>query len=112
MTAAQLRHESPELGDAIVRMMRALVTRAEQGDTEAIEQLARLESMAPVATTLAAKLAHESMSYSYTELAGLLGTSRQAARQRVERMAWVEAGLSWVHVLTPGHTKRGCEVCK
>lgn len=35
----QKRHESPELGDTIVRMMRALVTRAAEGDTEAIEQL-------------------------------------------------------------------------
>lgn len=112
--SGQRRHESPELGDAIVRMMRGLVTRAADGDTEALEQLARIEELATPATTLALKLAHEQQPYSYTLLASVLGCTRQAARQRVERASGFPARrwLDW-HRLHPGkHNRRDCAECK
>lgn len=115
----QLRHESPDVGDAIVRMMRGLVTRAAHGDTEAIEQLARIEQLAPVATSLAGRLAHDHKGYSYTELGAVVGTSRQAARQRAVNVFTTETGWALsdrpeAHQLMPGHSKRGCELegCK
>lgn len=110
--AVQRRHEAPELGDAIVRMMRGLVTRASEGDTEAIEQLARIEQLAPTATTMALQLARTAgrTGYSYTQLAGVLGTSRQAVRQRVERATFTGVGIA--HVLVPGHHKATCEACQ
>lgn len=107
LSASQKRHEAPELGDAIVRMMRALVTRAEEGDWEAIEQLARIESLAPTATSLGMRSAHDAAGYSYTELGAVLGVSRQAARQRSSSVRTWGVG----HVLVPGHTKRGCMSC-
>lgn len=111
-TEVQRRHEAPEVGAAIVRMMRALVARAAEGDWEAIEQLAMIEQLAPTATSLACKLAHDGdPGYSYTELANVLGVARQAVRQRVAR-----AKLSTVlhgagHVLVPGHNRRTCHTC-
>jgi len=108
------RHESPELGDAILRLLRALVTRASEGDTEAIEQLRRIELLAPAALVKAARHAHERAGYSYTELADVLGVSRQAAHQRVDRGAVLPAGLAYRdgHQLDPGHTRKGCRTCK
>lgn len=110
----QLRHEAPELGDAVLRMMRALVARAADGDTEALEQLARVEQVAPSATTLALKLAHQSHPYSFTLLGAVLGVSRQAARQRVTSSPSFPRAryLDW-HRLHPGkHNKRDCETCR
>lgn len=109
----QRRHESPDLGDAIVRMMRGLVTRAAEGDQEALEQLARIEQLAPAATTLGMQLAHDGRAgYSFTELARVLGCSRQAARQRVERGTASYTIATDVHQLAPGHSKRTCATCK
>lgn len=80
--SGQQRHESPELGDAIVRMLRALVTRAGEGDTEAVEQLRRIEQLAPSATSLGYGHAHRDAGYSFGELAAVTGTSRQAVLKR------------------------------
>ena len=112
----QLRHEAPELGDAIVRMMRALVTRAAHGDTEAIEQLARVEQLAGPAVALSGRLAHDHAGYSYTELGAVLGVSRQAARKRAvdtftEASGWALTDTPDAHQLLPGHSKRHCHVC-
>lgn len=120
----QRRHEAPDVGDAIVRMLRALVTRSAEGDTEAIEQLARVERVAPVATALGGRLAHDRAGYSFTELGNVLGISRQAARQRAVdtfttppawMLAWTAQGLDGsledYHQLLPGHSRRTCEVC-
>lgn len=109
------RHESPELGDAIVRQLRALVTRAAAGDAEALEQLARIEKLSPVATSLAARElhdwtpAHGAEGHSFTFIAGVLGTSRQAVRQRVARLGQLAGDA---HQLRPGHDKRTCTTCK
>lgn len=106
------RHESPELGDAIVRMMRGLVTRAEEGDQEAIEQLRRVEQLAPIALDLGAYLAHEGrIAYSWTQIADFLQVSRQGARQRCMSALARVAKVRDAHQLVPGHTRRGCSTC-
>lgn len=84
---SQRRHESPELGAMIRRMVRALVRRAAEGDTEALEQLAIVERDVPMAVSVAiARMNVGEAGYSYTELAGVVGTTRQAARQRAVRI--------------------------
>lgn len=108
--SGQRRHESPEVGDAIVRMMRGLVARAGEGDTEALEQLARIEDLAPIATGLGVRFGH-SFGHSFTELGDALGVSRQAARMRVHSGAPADYLDDEAHQLIPGHSKRECEVC-
>src|SRR5687768_9127243 len=106
------RHESPEVGAMVRRMVRALVRRAGEGDWEALEELARLEDLMPTAMSVAGHLAWrgdwegpgtcqasqdhdprdrrehnghrapDSRGYSFTQLGNVLGVSRQAARQR------------------------------
>lgn len=112
MATDQRRHESPELGDAIVRMMRGLVTRAEEGDQEAIEQLRRVEQLAPIALDLGAYLAHERKNgYSWTQIADFMGVTRQGARQRCTAALARVAKVKDAHQLVPGHTRRGCPTC-
>lgn len=82
-------------------MLRALVLRADQGDTEALEQLAALEQLTPAATTLAGHRLHESYGYSHSELGAVLGISRQASVKRfgpvpLDSQPLGEAGYSWV----------------
>lgn len=81
------------------RMVRALVRRAAEGDTEALEALADLEALVPAAVTEAGRSLHR-FGYSYGELCQVTGTSRQAARQRfgadpdartAEARAWLSA---------------------
>lgn len=83
------RHEAPEVGAAILRMMNGLIRRAADGDTEAIEALAEVEAFAPRATGAALTLAHHGKTatdgYSFAELAAVTGTSRAAVQQRVAR---------------------------
>lgn len=80
----QRRHEAPEIGAMVKRMMRALVRRAAEGDIEALEQLHQIATDAPTALTTAGVLMHreDGAAYSYTFLGDVLGTTRQAARQR------------------------------
>lgn len=95
---AQRRHEAPEVGAMVRRMVRALVRRAAEGDTEALEQLAQLEAELPTATTCAVAMMQagtDGNAYSFTELANVLGTSRQAARQRAGRALADDAAASY-----------------
>lgn len=62
-------------------MIRALVDRAAEKDTEALEQLAALELLVPAATQLAGHQLHRA-GYSHSELAAVLGISRQASVKR------------------------------
>lgn len=78
----QRRHESPELGAMIGRMLNALIRRAAEGDTEAVEQLGRLENLARQAHTSGLAEARRAGGYSLQELANVTGTSRQAVSQR------------------------------
>lgn len=78
--------EAPAIGDMVARVLRALIRRAEAGDLEALEQLQRLGREADAALVAAARAAHDGpAAYSWTELAYVLGTTRQAARQRFGR---------------------------
>jgi len=77
------RHEAPELGSMIGRMLNALIRRAAEGDWEAIEALAEVEALAPAATNAALRAARET--YSLAELARVTGTSRAAVAQRAAR---------------------------
>lgn len=76
--------ESPEVGAAAARMIRALVDRAADKDTEALEQLVALEQLISQATTRAGWELHEA-GYSHTELAAVVGVSRQASVKRFGR---------------------------
>lgn len=78
------RHESPECGAMIGRMLSALIVRASEGDTEAIEQLAAVETLAGQALTAGLAVAREA-GYSNAELAAVVGTSRQNVSQRIGR---------------------------
>lgn len=80
-TGAPRVREAPEVGSAALRMMRALVRRAGQGDTEALEWLARLERELPELISEAIVGGRE-FGYTYADLGQCLGISRQAARQR------------------------------
>lgn len=82
----QQRHESPDVGKAVVRMLRGLVRRAADGDTEALEWLATCERAASVATTVGLDRARREGGYSYGQLADVTGTTRQAVLQRVGRL--------------------------
>ena len=81
-THAKRRHEAPEVAAASKRFMRALVRRAAEGDTEALEGLVGLQAVLQEAITEAGRALHDDAGYSFTELAEVLGISRQGARQR------------------------------
>lgn len=104
----QRRHESPAVGDAIVRMLRGLVRRAEEGDWEAVEQLQRIAGLSGTALQLGVRKAHADAGYSWAQLGATLNTSRQNAQQIAGR--WTERGEG--HVLEPGHNKRECAQCQ
>lgn len=80
------RHESPEVGAAIGRMMNALIRRAADGDWEALEALAGVERLAPAAMTAGLVAAREH--YSNAVLGNVVGTTRQAVSQRTQSDAW------------------------
>lgn len=75
------KHEAPEIGAMVGRMLRALARRAAEGDLEAIEQLVELEDVVGEQLVEAMRGAH-TFGYSWTEIGAATGTSRQAARQR------------------------------
>lgn len=89
------RHESADLAGAIRRQVRGLVRRAATGDTTALEALAELEDLVPLAVTVAGHVLHHDQaareqaqglparaSYSWGELAQVTGVSRQACHRR------------------------------
>lgn len=79
------RHETPEVAKASMRFARALARRAEEGDTEALEGLAELALIVEGATATAMANLHNA-GYSWASIAELLGTSKQAAHQRYNRI--------------------------
>lgn len=66
----------------IGRMVRALARRAGEGESFALAELVGLQAVLDEAIATAAKAAHDDAGFSWTEIAGELGISRQAARQR------------------------------
>lgn len=63
------------------RVLRALVRRAEGGDTQALEELLKLGDLLPAAIRDAGAGLHR-FGYTYGELAQVAKISRQAARER------------------------------
>lgn len=88
------RHEAPEVGAMIGRMLNALVKRASEGDTEAIEQLQLVERQAVAAMTAGLAGAHDRAGYSWGELSTITGSSRQNVSQRVARAESTVAPLT------------------
>jgi hypothetical protein len=82
------RHvENPAFGAMLRRMVRAYVRRGAADDPEVLADLARLrEELDGHLTDLAAELRHRHL-YSWRELAGALGTTRQAVQQRFRKAA-------------------------
>lgn len=74
-------YEAPQIGAMMERMFRALVRRAEAGDTEALEQILRLQDVAADSARSAGR-GLVAFGYSYGELARWTGVSRQAAAKR------------------------------
>lgn len=74
--------EAPELGAACVRMFRALARRAGDGELEAIEQLAMLQDSLNMQLGAAVAGYREGHEFSWTEIAAILGVTRQAAHKR------------------------------
>jgi len=79
------------------RVSRSLARRAAEGDPEALEELVRLRSVVDQAITDAAQGLHD-RGHSWTWIGGVLGITRQAARQRFARPAvdYIGPGLEAV----------------
>lgn len=75
------RPECPELGAASRRFAKALATRAVEGDTEGLEQLVQVRAAVDEAITEAARGLYR-FNYSWGDIGGVLGITKQAARQR------------------------------
>lgn len=111
--------EAPELGAACIRMFRALARRAGQGEGEALEQLSMLQDSlsmqlgAAVAGYRAFTPAHGAEPYSWTDVARLLGVTRQAAQQRFADATTAPAhGTVWRGPCGGWHyADRNCTTC-
>lgn len=77
-----VRHrDSSEIGSMAQRVMRALVRRAGEGDTEALEVLVAIQGEVS-GHVHQAGVALVSFGYTYADLANVLGVTRQAATKR------------------------------
>lgn len=76
--------EAPALGAAVQRMLKALVRRADEGDTEALEQLMQATQTAERGVADALHGMRE-RGYSLAELSRVTGTSRPAVLKRSRR---------------------------
>lgn len=85
------RPEAPELGATSRRFARALASRCAEGDTEGLEQLVEVAAAVDDAIATGARALH-GVGYSWTDVANLLGVSRQAARQRFGTRLGEEVG--------------------
>lgn len=83
-----MTREAPELGAAVIRMLRALARRAGEGELEALEQLAMLQDSlqmqlgAAVAGYRDFQPAHNAPGYSWADVASILGCTKQSAWER------------------------------
>lgn len=96
------KHEAPQITAMAGRVLRALARRAEEGDTEALEGLLQLQTQLSEAITAAGMGLHE-FGYSFTELADVMGVSRQAARQRFTPVEKCPHGRRGVQACVPCH---------
>lgn len=78
--------ETPEFGAMVRRMVKAYGARVAAGDIESLADLVALRADVDRHISVAAAALHadtdEHPGYSWTEIAQVLGISRQAARQR------------------------------
>jgi hypothetical protein len=80
--------ENPEYGAFVRRILRAYTRRAGAGDLDALADLARLrDELDGHLADAVAVLRHEPSCYSWRDIAGALGITRQTAQQR-----WRKAG--------------------
>jgi acyl-CoA-binding protein len=79
---AKTPYEAKDVAAGAGRMIRGLVNRAGTGDQEALYELVQLQAKLQDAVNEAGARMHVQAGYSYTTLAGELGITRQAARQR------------------------------
>jgi hypothetical protein len=92
--------ENPEFAAFIRRVLRAYARRAGAGDLDALADLGRLrEELDGHMTDVVAALRND-WAYSWKEIAGALGISRQAAQQR-----WAKAGGRRRPGGQPGHLR-------
>jgi hypothetical protein len=96
------RHESPEIGAMIGRMLNALIRRAAEGDWEALEALAEIEGTARSAMTAGLVVSREH--YSLAQLAGVMGVTRSAIAQRASTGPEVRASMV-AHTPGCGHAR-------
>ena len=85
MTAIHRREtvENPEFAAFVARILRATARRVADGDVEGLAALVALRSELDAAISSAvAGLRQPQWSYSWSEIARVLGTTRQAAQQR------------------------------
>jgi hypothetical protein len=79
-------YEAPDLEAAAVRMMRALVRRAEGGELEALEALVRLQDVVEEQTHAGVLAYREGPAEaSWADIGRVVGTTRQAAQIRYGR---------------------------
>lgn len=104
------RHEAPEIGAMIGRMLNALIRRAAEGDWEALEALREIEHLAPAAMTAGLVVSRREPGYSLAQLADVMGVTRSAIAQRTARADVEHArGPDCLHPLCVG-VKRCREV--
>ena len=85
LTAIRRRHtvENPEFAAFAARILRAAARRVGNGDVEGLAALVALRADLDLAIDQAvAGLRSPQWSYSWSEIAAVLGTTRQAAQQR------------------------------
>lgn len=86
------------------RVVRALVRRAAEGDSEALEELLKLAELVPAAIHDAGVAMHR-FGYTYTELGDIAGISRQAARERfTDRLPVADEPVRFPWEDTPSNT--------
>ena len=81
-------YEAPQIEQMMIRMMRALVKRAGDGELEALEALANLEHQAGLRLKDAVHAYREGpAAASWTDIGRIMGTSRQTAHERFGKAA-------------------------
>lgn len=74
--------ETAFYGQALRRMIRALVVRADKGDLEVITELTQIRRLLDSCLTASALTLHDGSGYSWAEIGRAAGISKQAAAAR------------------------------
>lgn len=96
MSKSKREREAPEVGAMALRVIRALVRRAEAGDWEALEQLQVIADVSGNSVGEALTRMHgdhsdgaPAVTYSWAQLGDVLGMTRQSAQEKSRK--WQEA---------------------